>query len=539
MSAAKLSNWSGGIDNVSPPDGIPEGYVRGLVNLDPMLGGGLGLRSDAELLLACTDCRGAFAVGRYLVVADGVRLLSYSLDTGSAAELTASLPAGPLTACELNAQLYLSTPTAQYRTDGVRLVRWDVPAPSFTVNTLAGGSLSGQYKVAVTAVGEDGEESGAVPVVVTLTAGKLQVLSADPRPLRLYVSPADAATLYYQGAMLGGVALLEALTDDKARLTTAHLDTMPPAEQLVSHHSVLIGAVGRYVFLSEPMMPHLTNPVTRFFQYGSDVQLLVPTDTGVFVVLADRTYHLTGVETEAPSQRQIDNLGGLAGSGVALPDGTAAWFSRHGLVIGGSDGSTVVPSRERHAPMQAERAACGVLEHQGVIRVVACLQGDVWANPRARFSDAVSDVTYAVAVPTGAVTLYQGFAFDGFTGRDGATFAWRADGLYRLGVPVNEAAPIDACLELAATTFGTDAVKRLQTAWLALDTDGEATLQVAVDGGERYPHRVLGTTGTRKAPLARGLLGRRWTFTLELLEASHVALDGIEIEAGAAQRRIK
>ncbi|MCM2317794.1 MAG: hypothetical protein NDI93_00510 [Pseudomonas sp.] len=539
MSIARLSAWGGGIDNLSPSDGIPEGYVRGLVNLDPLPGGGLGLRCGAELLLACTDCRGAFVVGRYLVIADGARLLSYSLETGAAAELTASLPAGLLAGCELNAQLYLSTPTAQYRTDGVRLARWDVPAPAFAANALAGGSLTGQYKVAVTALGEDGEESGAVPVVVTLADGRLQVLSDDPRPLRLYVSPADSASLYYQGVIYGGVALIEAPTDDKARLTTGHIEPMPPAEQLVSHHAVLVGAVGRYVFLSEPMMPHLTNPMTRFIQYGSDVQALVPTDTGVFVVLADRTYHLTGLETDAPSQRHIDNIGGLAGSGVNLPDGTAAWFSRHGLVIGGSDGSTALPSRERHAPMQAERAVCGVLEHQGLIRVVACLQGDVWANPRARFSDALADVTYAVTVSTGAVALYQGFGFAGFTARDGATFAWRPDGLYRLGVPVDEEAPIDAILELPATTFGTSAVKRLQTAWLALDTDGQATLQVAVDGGPQYPHRVLGTAGTRKAPLARGLLGRRWTFALELLEASNAALDSLEIEAGAAKRRIK
>ncbi|SFP39552.1 hypothetical protein SAMN05216229_102123 [Geopseudomonas sagittaria] len=536
---AILRNWAGGIDNLSPADRIPDGYVRAMVNLDPLPGGGLGLRGGAEQLLACADCRGAFAVGRYLVIADGARLLSYSLDAGSVAELTASLPDGPLTASELNAQLYLSTPAAQYRTDGVRLVRWDVPPPAFTAAALPGGSLAGQYKVAVTALGEDGEESGAVPLVVTMDGARLQVISDDPRPLRLYVSPADSASLYYQGQILGGVALIEAPTDDKARLTTAHLDTMPPSELLVSHHSVLVGAVGRYVFLSEPMMPHLTNPVTRFFQYGSDVQALVPTDSGVFVVLADRTYHLTGVETEAPSQRHIDNIGGLAGSGVALPDGTAAWFSRHGLVIGGSDGSTAAPSRSRHAPMQAERAACGVLEHQGVIRVVACLQGDVWANPRARFSDALEDVTYAVALDTGAVTLYQGFAFEGFTGRDGASFAWKADGVYRLGVVVDEAAPIDARAEFPATDFGTNAVKRLQTAWLALDTDGQATLQVAVDGGPHHPHRVLGTAGTRKAPLARGLLGRRWTFTLELLEASHAALDSIEVEAGAAQRRIK
>lgn len=539
MTTAKLNNWSGGIDNVSPSDGIPAGYVRSLVNLDPLPGGGLGLRGGAEELLACADCRGAFAVGRYLVIADGARLLSCSLDTGSVAELTASLPAGPLTACELNAQLYLSTAAEQYRTDGVRLARWDVPAPAFTAAALPGGSLAGQYKVAVTALGEDGEESGAAPVVVTLDGGKLQVLSDDPRPLRLYVSPADSASLYYQGVILGGVALIEAPTDDRARLTTGHLEPMPPAEQLVSHHAVLVGAVGRYVFISEPMMPHLTNPMTRFFQYGSDVQALVPTDTGVFVVLADRTYHLTGLETDAPAQRHIDNIGGLAGSGVALPDGTAAWFSRHGLVIGGSDGSTALPSRERHAPMLAERAACGVLEHQGAIRVVACLQGDALANPRARFPDATTDVTYAVNVATGAVALYQGFSFAGFAGRDGATFAWRPSGVFRLGVPVDEAAPIDASLELPATDLGTMAVKRLQTAWLALDTDGQATLQVAVDGGQSHPHSVLGTAGTRKAPLARGLLGRRWTFTLELLEASHAALDSLEIEAGAAQRRIK
>lgn len=538
MSNPKIRNWAGGIDNVSPPDAIPEGYARALVNLDPTPGGHIALRAGAEQLLACDDCRGAFVVGRYLVIADGSSLSSIHLDTEAVDTFTDSLPAGPLAACELNGQLYLSTPTAQYRTDGVTLRRWDVQPPAFTVAELAGGTLAGQFKVAVTALGEDGEESGAVPVVLALDGARLQVRSDDPRPLRLYVSPADSASLYYQGQILGGVALLDALTDDKARLTTAHLQSMPPAEQLVSHHSVLVGSVGPYVFLSEPMWPHLTNQATRFFQFGKDVQALVGTDGGVFVVLADSTFFISGIETDAPAQRELDCLGGTRGSGLRLPDGTGAWFSRHGLALAGADGSTAFPSRERHAPALAERAACGVLEHAGSSRVLVSLGGELRPNPRAVVGEDLADVTYAVTLGTGAVTRYTGMAFDGFASLDGSAYGWRADGVYRLGEPIAATAPIDASAVFPASDFGSNATKRLPFAWLALDTDALGGLVVSVDDGPAYEYPLMDTKGMRKAKLGKGLKGCTWQLSLELLDASHAELSVIELNAGAAPRLI-
>lgn len=539
MKNPTLRNWAGGIDNVSPADAIPDGFARALINLDPMPGGHLALRAGFDLLAGCAACRGAFAIGRYLVLADGARLLSYDTDSQALAELSDSLPNGHLIACELNSQLYLSTPTAQYRTDGATLKRWDVAAPEFSVAQLVGGALSGQFKVAVTALGDDGEESGAVPVSITLDGGKLQIRSSDPRPLRVYVSPADAASLYYQGQMLGGVALIEAPSDDKARLTTAHLAPMPPAEQMVGHHSVLVGSVGRYVFLSEPMYPHLTDPMTRFFQFGSEVKALVSTDGGVFVALADRTHFISAIETAAPSQREVDKIGAYAGSGLSLPDGSAAWFGRHGLVLGGIDGSTAAPSRARHAPVMAERAVCGVIERDGSTCVLACLQGELRRNPRAMSAEDLEDVTYSVVVETGSVTRYQGFAFAGFACIDGQGYAWKTDGLYQLGAPVAEGAPIDARATMPTTDFGTNAIKRLQLAWLALDTDAQVSLQVSVDKGERLDFPALGTGGTRKVPLSRGMSGRAWSVDLELLDGTHAELSSIEIVAGATQRRIK
>lgn len=529
-----------GADNVSPADRLPKGYARELVNLEATPGGQLALRPGYRRLIECAACRGAFALGRRLVIADGARLLAFDRDTAALAELSASLPAGLLAGGLQNGQLYLCTSSGQYRTDGATLRRWDVPAPVFTAAALPGGSLAGQYKVAVTALGEEGEESGAVPVAVTLDGGRLQVLCNDPRPLRLYVSPPNAATLYYQGRIVGGVALIEAPTDSGARLTTAHLEPMPPCEQLVGHHGVLVGAVGSYVFLSESMYPHLTSLDTRFFQFPGEVQALAATDGGVFVALADRTYFLTGIETEQPLQRLVDHIGALAGSAVSLPDGSAAWFGRHGLVVGAPDGSLQLPSRERHAPALAESGAACVLESNGVRRVIVRPQGELRANPRAVGEGAAPDgLAYAVSLETGGVATYGGYDFAGFAGAAGEAFGWRADGVYQLGQPVPEDQPIDARVDFGATGFGSAVQKRLLTAWAQLDTDAQATLLLCADGGDEHRYVLQATRGTRKTPLAKGVLGRSWRVTLELIEAGNATLDGVEIEVSALQRRIR
>lgn len=372
MKNYRRDNWKAGINNIARPNRLPDGAVRDLVNLNPGAGGILTLRAGYEKVADCTDCRFAAGInGRVLLVDDG-KVLAYA---NGATRQIGSLTAGADVAGTIhNGELFLSSRAEGLRTDGETVRAWTVRAPAFTVEVVPGGGmLSGRYRVAVTAV-EDGVESGTDSMLVTLPAGAaMRVLSADPRALRVYASVENGETLYYQGPLIGGATALGGVSDNTETLATDGLVPMPACDEYVSHRGVIAGRLGRYVFLSEPMQPHLMHPVRGFLQYPVDVTVLASGSAGLYVV-ADRTYLVTGAETLTPEQSRLLEVGGVAGTAVTLPDGRVMWFSPSGPVVAGPDGVRLV-SQGVYAPDVAATGAAGLVDHDGNQMVVTTMRG--------------------------------------------------------------------------------------------------------------------------------------------------------------------
>lgn len=378
----RQDQWSQGANNIATADRVPPGFYREAVNLDPSVGGDLSLRAGFTRVAEGNEVRGAAAVNGRVVMADLNTLVAFDTRTNSQSQI-ADLVAGsgPFAAAVLNSQLYISTPLDSLRTDGVTVKPWAIPEPAFNVEVVDGGALPpGNYKVAVTAVGYDGEESSSSVLLVTVPAGKfLRVTTLDNRLLRVYSTVANSETLYFQSVLVGGGYAITDTIDYSARLTTGDLQPMPPVEQLVSYHGVLIGSAGNYVFFTDPMHPHLLHPVKGFFQYGSPVSVLAPTDGGVYIV-ADKTYFLADVETNQPTQRTVLDMDAVKGSAVTLPDGRASWFTRYGQAFGTPSGSVDLPNRDNYAPVLAESGAAGVVDHGGNQMVVTTMRGVTQAN---------------------------------------------------------------------------------------------------------------------------------------------------------------
>jgi hypothetical protein len=380
MDSAKFDSWPAGINNLAQPHRLPQGAVRDLVNLDPAEGGTLELRATFAQVLACAAGRAAFPVGRTVVVIDGGQILAYSTLTDEAHLLCTIVENGPIAGAELNGQLYLASLIESLRTDGFSVKPWAIEEPAFSVEVIAGGLAAGLYRVAVTATGADGEESSAHSASIRVPAdGGLRITSADPRPLRVYASAANSETPYYQGLLHGGARALTRIDDSMEQLATDGLVAMPPCTEYAAYHGVIIGRYESAVFFSLPMWPHLMDPVSGFFQYGAPVTALAVTDGGVFVA-ADKTYFLTGLETDKPMQRVVLELGAVEGSAVTLPDGRAAWFTRYGQAIGSPDGTIALPNRQSFAPDIAAKGAAGVVEHNGNQMVVTTMRGITQAN---------------------------------------------------------------------------------------------------------------------------------------------------------------
>lgn len=371
----RFDNWSRGANNISPPDRLPKNHVRQLVNLNATAEGTLELRAGFEKVLTGNNVRAVGRAGRTILIVDSDGLRAYDPLSNSAEAVAGAIGPGKIASVEHNRELFLSTPAQTWRYDGKALKPWGVlePGVSFSVQP---GPFTGVVKIAVTALGEDGEESGCEPYIFTLTNQTVSVSSTDPRTLRVYASPPNHEALYFQTVLTGGTFTLSTVRDETARLTTYGLRPFPCCEMLASYHGVIVGANNNYVVYSAPMMPHLINPVAQFVAYASPVNLLAATDGGVFVGTEEATYFLSSLET-TPTQRKVLDIGAVAGSGVALPDGRAAWFTRYGQAIGAADGSINLINKDRLAPELAQQGAAGLVEHNGSQMLVTTMRGRV------------------------------------------------------------------------------------------------------------------------------------------------------------------
>ena len=376
----RTDNWAKGANNIAKPERLPAGFVRELVNLDPTEGGQLEMRASHARVLAADDMRLAVSLPGRVVYVEGGDIGCYHADSDSSQVIGSMAADGDIAGAVINGQVYLSGAFDSFRTDGREVKPWAVPAPGFDVELIAGALPAGIYKVAVTAFGADGEESGVEPVIFRLAEGQaIRVISDDARPLRVYLSPANGATLYSQGPLIGGAMAVTGVDDQTARLTTSGLVPLPACSMLAAFHSLLVGVCGNYVVFTAPMTPHLMDPVTGFLQYPEPPTVIAPTEGGVYVV-ADRTYFVTGLDTGTPRQVPVLDLKAVRGSAARLPDKRVAWFTRYGMAIGNSAGEISLPNRQTYAPDIACSGAAGVLENNGIPMVVTTMRGEAKPN---------------------------------------------------------------------------------------------------------------------------------------------------------------
>lgn len=384
MAEVRKDNWAKGANNIANPSRLPEGSVRDLLNLDASPGGTLDLRAGYEKVYEGVDVRAGFAFGSQVVMVDGGRLMLHSTGDDTTTQLATVANAGPVGGTVFNSQLYLSTLQDSLRFDGHTIKPWAVPPPTFTLGVTTGTLAPGVYKVAVTCLGVDGEESGALPQIITLGANQgLSVFCADSRSKIVYCSAADGETLYAQGTMYGTLMGLGPLRDDLRQLTTMFLEPLPAVSMLTSLGGSILGAVGNYLYKTRPMYPHLYHPVKDFFQFAAPITVIVPASVGQtsgLYVCADKTYFLTDIDGDSPTQQDVFEFGGVAGSAVTLPDGRATWFTPYGLAIGNSQGQVDLPNRSVYSPDIGSIGAAGYVEHEGKQLVVTTMRGQTKLN---------------------------------------------------------------------------------------------------------------------------------------------------------------
>lgn len=382
MKSIDVDNFSTGIDNVSPVGSLAANAVRDIVNFDPNPTGKLALRASLIQQEALTDVVGAVQVDDDLiVVADTLRRFyttrGYSASIGTAPAGTQVIGAG------LNGDAFMQVGVTQLRVRGEQVAPWSLPEINPTVTVVTGTMPTGIYKVAVTAVDVFGAESGATPMVVTLTQpGAIQLAWTLPVGAvtgRVYCSAADGETLYRQGDFASTTTVAN-LRDDTAVMTTAFMQQPPVASAICAYKGRILLASGSTLWGTEPYAPHLVNYVSGFIAYDADINVVQPVDGGVYVATDRRTYFVRDFGLDNQSQSVVAEVGATAGSQVLLPDGRATWLTPYGQAFGSPGGELAFPQRQRYAPPIASAASAGVFNHNGVQVVVNNLRGAVNPN---------------------------------------------------------------------------------------------------------------------------------------------------------------
>lgn len=373
MKTLKLGPWPGGANNVASPELLPDGFVRELINIDASAQGVLAQRADAESILELPDTRHCVSVGFYVIVVCGQGLVSFDSRDGSNNTILGLIPGGPVSSVTLAGEAFLNIGGVLFRTDGVEARSWGANSPAYDIQAIP-GNTTGIVKVAVTTGAK--EESGGEVRTIRLENQGLRVTSSAPGVLTVYASPPNHDTLYSQGILMGGMVVDGAITQSE-RLVTGGLSPMPPCDTYATHNSVIVGAQGPFLFISEPMMPHLHDPATGFVTLDSDVVMLAGSAGGVFAATAHKTFFISGIDSDQISIREVLQLGAVAGTEVMLPTGLASWFTRYGQAVAGYDGDVTLPGRENFSPEIAASGSSGIIYHGGNEIAVTTMRGPV------------------------------------------------------------------------------------------------------------------------------------------------------------------
>jgi hypothetical protein len=378
--------WPGGINNRANEFALPAGTVRDALNVDPGPNGVFMMRAGYTKQVSGSALRGILSVQSYVLMADGATLRLFDAQTDSTSSLKAIASYGRFAGAVFNQELFFCTEDECLRFQGGILRTWGVPfVSSQPVPAITdGGLLAGEYQCSVTFVDAHGDEGGTtLPIVVTVpsNAGLSFTLPTPPDggKVRLYIAPAQGSELYLQFEGVGNF-LCSTVNTDTQRLETEGLRAPVPGDYICEAGGVICIADGKTLWLTEPLRPHLRNQARRFFQYPAQIDGIVAADNGLFV-LADKTYFVSGIETDEPQQLDILPYGGVRGSMVKTVDNFAAWMTGYGLAKSDGLGKAALISAANFLPGLASHGSSGIIERNGSQLVVTTMRSASEVNP--------------------------------------------------------------------------------------------------------------------------------------------------------------
>lgn len=393
--AAPVLKFPLGTDNRSREYEIPDGSLRECVNLDVTRSGGVRCRDGLRSVLAGSAHSLYAAPNLLLGVFDGS--LGVYRD-GAITALTAVTPSLPVRYALLAGEVYWTNGAEQGRvTSAGAAASWGLLTPPQLVAVAAatGGLDAGTYQVTYTAVAlPSGLESGAPPCVeVTVPQGGGITVTTPSGfgNFLIYRTPRNggASELRLQTTLGAGTTATLGAGVLGRSLESLHAIQPLPGQCIATHKGRLWVATGSVVWFTSERSPHWLFPATGYYPFESAVTLLAPTEDGLYVATAARTYYLQGKDPNDMTQRLVSSVGAVRGSDTGIhadlfvgdggfPGLQSAWMDSEGyLCVGKAGGVIVRPSKARYCA-GAGAAAFGLTAQRqahGLRQIITALDG--------------------------------------------------------------------------------------------------------------------------------------------------------------------
>lgn len=356
-------------------------FVRDAVNVDLTSSGLFKRRDGVRKMARGINCRSLWSAGANFYYADADQL--YRFD-GTYFHFVAQL--GSTSALVS----FCSTPRGIVWTDGITLqlindgvskplsVPAPNPEPQPTVLPTSGSLGAGQYVIAFANVDADGVRSvlSAYYELAVSEFGAINIdFAASAYATQVFVG-FNGSQLYRELTVPAGAtnARISLISAQGAPVSDVYEAPMPPGVYVRYYRGRLLTVSGNAVFYSNSFALGTYRPASNYVLLDDTVTLCEPTDDGVYLATASKTWSATGMDFAEAPLTPIAAFGAIPNTATPEPNSLNMWWSTPRGAVRTTEGNTLELHQDANIAFgNASNGAAMFREAGGLTQFVAVL----------------------------------------------------------------------------------------------------------------------------------------------------------------------
>ena len=297
-----------GINNKARSESMPEGYARSAINVD-MDNAGNARNRPGFTQLYSGDCHSFWK--RYFVEGGDLKYLNAD---NTATTIKTGVGNEEVSYTTIADRIYYSNGSVVGSIINGSFQAWGIDRPTFQPTTTAsshGGMFAGDYQVAITWL-RNGEESGTINgSSISLDDGEGIRLSNFPVPpgditqVAVYVSSTNGKTFWLYNEYPADVSeVFVSSAISTIPLRTQFANKPQPFTIVQSHYGRIYGAIGKYVYFSNPQNYGLFD-TNNYWVLPDSVTGIVSVPGAVYVGTANQIYRISGIDGDGSPVKTV------------------------------------------------------------------------------------------------------------------------------------------------------------------------------------------------------------------------------------------